>query len=162
MLTIFFHFLPMNAMILYKIWNNLKEHIMSLAHQWTSNHSFRIYFTPNNNYNEVYMDKSNDEDRDIEEDDLSVSNEVLLTYNDCPIYSSYVIQDNIMDLLTGVKIPHNKGVHFPFCKSQLDSQTFGMAGPTRLWTRYHLGGDLNRLSSNKKKSTSWVYPTLIS
>jgi hypothetical protein len=46
-------------------------------------------------------------------------------------------------LLTGVKIPHKKGGHYPFHKSQLDSRTFGMAGPTGLWTRYHLGGDLN-------------------
>ena len=65
-------------------------------------------------------------------------------------------------LLTGEKIPHNKGGHCPFRKSQLDSQTFGMAGPTGLWTRYHLGGDLKWLSSTKKKSTSWFYPTLIS
>ena len=43
-------------------------------------------------------------------------------------------------LLTGEKIPHNKGGHCPFRKSQLDSRTFGMAGPTGLWTRYHLGG----------------------
>ena len=28
---------------------------------------------------------------------------------------------------------------------------YGMAGLTGLWTRYHLGGDLNRLSSTKKK-----------
>ena len=41
-------------------------------------------------------------------------------------------------LLMGVKIPRNKGRHFPFRKSQLDSQTFGMAGSTGLWTRYHL------------------------
>ena len=40
-------------------------------------------------------------------------------------------------LLMGEKIPRNKGGHFPFCKSQLDSQTFGMAGPMRLWPRYH-------------------------
>ena len=65
-------------------------------------------------------------------------------------------------LLTGVKIPRNKGGHCPFRKSQLDSRTFGMAGPMGLWTRYHLGDDLNRLSSTKKKSTSWVYPTLFS
>ena len=65
-------------------------------------------------------------------------------------------------VLTGEKIPRNKGRHCPFHKSQLDSRTFGMAGPTGLWTRYHLGGDLNRLSSTKKKSTSWVYPTLFS
>ena len=62
----------------------------------------------------------------------------------------------------GVKIPHNKGGHCPFRKSQLDSRTFGMAGPMGLWTRYHLGNDLNRLSSTKKKSTNWVYPTLFS
>ena len=54
-------------------------------------------------------------------------------------------------LLTPVKIPRNKGGHCPFRKSQLDSQTFGMAGPTGLWNRYHLGGDLNRLSSTKEK-----------
>ena len=65
-------------------------------------------------------------------------------------------------LLMSEKIPHNKGGHFPFYKSQLDSRTFGMAGPTGLWTYYHLGGDLNRLSSTKKKSANWVYPTLIS
>jgi hypothetical protein len=65
-------------------------------------------------------------------------------------------------LLIGVKIPPNKGGHYLFHKSQLDSRTFGMAGPTGLWTRYHLGGDLNPLSSTKKKSTSWVDPTLIS
>jgi len=65
-------------------------------------------------------------------------------------------------MLTRVKITHNKGGHFPFRKSQLDSRTFGMAGPTGLWTRYHLGDDLNWLSSTKKKSTSWVYPTLFS
>ena len=65
-------------------------------------------------------------------------------------------------LLMGVKIPRNKGGHCPFRKSQLDSRMFGMAGPTGLWTHYHLGDDLNRLRSTKKKSTSWVYPTLIS
>ena len=35
------------------------------------------------------------------------------------------------------KIPQNKGGHYPFCKSQLDSQTFGVVGPTGLWTHYH-------------------------
>ena len=55
------------------------------------------------------------------------------------------------DLLTRVKIPCNKGRHCQFQKSQLDSQTFSMAGPTGLWTHYHLGGDLNRLSSTNKK-----------
>ena len=40
-------------------------------------------------------------------------------------------------LLMGEKIPHNKGRHFPFHMSQLDSRTFGVAGPTGLWTRYH-------------------------
>ena len=43
-----------------------------------------------------------------------------------------------MDVLMGVKIPRNKGGHFLFHKSQLDSRMFGMAGPTRLWTHYHL------------------------
>ena len=62
--------------------------------------------------------------------------------------------DLFWSLLTGLKIPRNKGGHCPFHKSQLDSRTFGMVGPTRLWTRYHLGGDLNRLSSTKKKSTN--------
>jgi len=69
---------------------------------------------------------------------------------------------NLKVVLTGEKIPRNKGGHCPFRKSQLDSRTFGMVGLTGLWTRYHLGGDLNRLSSTKKKSTSWVYPTLFS
>ena len=41
-------------------------------------------------------------------------------------------------LLTGVKIPRNKGGHFPLLKSKLDSRTFGMAGLTGLLTRYHL------------------------
>ena len=54
-------------------------------------------------------------------------------------------------LLTGVEIPHNKGGHFPFHKSQLDSWTFGMVGLTGLWTHYHLAGDLNRLISTKEK-----------
>ena len=40
-------------------------------------------------------------------------------------------------VLMGVKIPCNKGRHFPFCKSQLDSRTFGMPGSTGSWTRYH-------------------------
>ena len=57
-------------------------------------------------------------------------------------------------LLMGVKIPRNKGGHCPFHKSQLDSQTFGMVGPTGLWTHYHLGVDLNWLISTKKNSTS--------
>ena len=65
-------------------------------------------------------------------------------------------------LVMGVKIPRNKGGHYPLRKSQLHSQMFGMVGPMGLWTCYHLGGDFNRLSSTKKKSTSWVYPTLIS
>jgi hypothetical protein len=68
--------------------------------------------------------------------------------------SMYCITYNGCNMLTGEKIPRNKGGHCPFRKSQLDSRTFGMAGPTGLWTRYHLGGDLNRLSSTKKKSTS--------
>ena len=54
-------------------------------------------------------------------------------------------------LLTGRKIPPNKGGCCLFRKSQLDSRTFGMAGPTGLWTHYHLGGDLNRLTSTKKR-----------
>jgi hypothetical protein len=41
-------------------------------------------------------------------------------------------------VLTGVKIPHNKGRHCPFRKSQLDSRTFGMEGSMGLWTCYHL------------------------
>ena len=41
-------------------------------------------------------------------------------------------------LLTGVKIPRNKGGHYPFRKSQLDSRMFDMEGPTGLWTHYHL------------------------
>ena len=40
--------------------------------------------------------------------------------------------------LMGVKIPPNKGRHFPFCKSQLDSWTFGMEGSMGLWTHCHL------------------------
>ena len=60
----------------------------------------------------------------------------------------------VYGVLMGVKIPGNKSGHYPFYKSQLDSRTFGMASSTGLWTRYHLGGDLNRLSSTKKKSTS--------
>ena len=40
-------------------------------------------------------------------------------------------------LLTGVKVPCNKGRHCPFHKSQLDSLTFGVAGSTGLWTRYY-------------------------
>ena len=54
-------------------------------------------------------------------------------------------------LLTRVKIPHNKAGHFSFHKFQLDSRKFGMVCPMGLWTRYHLGGDLNRLSSTKDK-----------
>jgi hypothetical protein len=34
-------------------------------------------------------------------------------------------------------IPHNKGGHFSFCKSQLDSRMSGVGGPTGLWTYYH-------------------------
>ena len=44
---------------------------------------------------------------------------------------------NPTNLLTGVKIPRNKGGHYPFRKSQLDSRTFGMAGLMGLWTHYH-------------------------
>ena len=68
----------------------------------------------------------------------------------------------VLILLMCGKFPRNKGDHYPFHKSQLDTRTFGVAGPMGLWTHYHLGGDLNRLSSTKKKSTNWVYPTLIS
>ena len=53
------------------------------------------------------------------------------------------------NLLTGGEIPRNKGDHFPFRKSQLDSRMFGMVGPTRLWPCYHPKEDLNRLSSTK-------------
>ena len=74
-----------------------------------------------------------------------------------------IVNERLLNLvLTGVKIPRNKGGHCLFHKSQLDSQTFGMAGPMGLWTHYHLGGDLNQLRSTKKKSTRWVYPALIS
>ena len=52
-------------------------------------------------------------------------------------------------LLMGEKIPHKKGGHFPFRKSQLDSQTFGMVGPTGLWPRYHPKRDFNQLISTK-------------
>ena len=41
-------------------------------------------------------------------------------------------------LLMRGKIPRNKGGHWPFCKSQLDLRTFGMAGLMGLWTHYHL------------------------
>ena len=62
-----------------------------------------------------------------------------------------------MTLLTGVKIPRNKGGHFPFRKSQLDSRTFGVAGLTGLWPRYHSRGVVwcslklknNKISRNK-------------
>ena len=54
-------------------------------------------------------------------------------------------------LLTGEKIPRNKGGHFPFRKSQLDSRMFGTAGPMGLWTRYHLGGDLKSIKLNQEK-----------
>ena len=40
-------------------------------------------------------------------------------------------------LLMGVKIPHNKGRHCLFRKSQLDSLTFGVASSMGLWTHYH-------------------------
>jgi hypothetical protein len=42
----------------------------------------------------------------------------------------------VRNVLIGVKIPCNKGGHYPFCKSQLDSRTFGVAGPIVLWTHY--------------------------
>ena len=67
---------------------------------------------------------------------------VLMLYN---LKATYGWSNNTF-VLTGVKIRCNKGGHCPFRKSQLDSRTFGMAGPTGLWTPYHLGGDLNRLS----------------
>ena len=54
-------------------------------------------------------------------------------------------------LVTGVKILHNKRGHYLFRKSQLDSQTFGMAGPTGLWTRYHLGGRFESVKLNQEK-----------
>ena len=54
-------------------------------------------------------------------------------------------------LLMGEKIPRNKGGHCPFRKSQLDSQTFGMAGPTGLWTRYHLWGWFESIKLNQEK-----------
>ena len=40
-------------------------------------------------------------------------------------------------LLMGENVPHKKGGHFPFCKSQLYSRTFGVAGLMGLWTHYH-------------------------
>ena len=43
----------------------------------------------------------------------------------------------VLDGVDGVKIPHNKGRHCSFYKSQLDSRTFGMSGSTGLWTYYH-------------------------
>ena len=62
------------------------------------------------------------------------------------------------NFVDGGKTPSQQKGSLPiFCKSQLDSQTFGMAGLTGLWTRYHLGGDLNWLISTKKKSTSRVF-----
>ena len=45
-------------------------------------------------------------------------------------------------VLTGETIPRNKGGHCLFHKSQLNSQTFGVAGPTGLWPRYHSKGGL--------------------
>jgi hypothetical protein len=42
------------------------------------------------------------------------------------------LEHDIRLLLMGEKIPHNKGGHFPFCKSQLDSRMFGVVGPTGL------------------------------
>ena len=48
-----------------------------------------------------------------------------------------LVSPNDSSLLTGVKIARNKGRHYPFCKSQLDSRTFGVVGSTGLWTRYH-------------------------
>ena len=58
---------------------------------------------------------------------------------DSVILSHEIVHSLKITVLTGVKIPRNKGGHCPFCKSQLDSQMFGMAGPTGLWTHYHLG-----------------------
>ena len=49
---------------------------------------------------------------------------------------------NSICLLTGGKIPHNKGGHFPFRKFQLDSRTFGMEILIRLWPHYHSKGAL--------------------
>lgn len=43
-------------------------------------------------------------------------------------------------MLMGGGIPRNKADHFLFCKTQLDSRTFGAAGPMGLWTRYHSTG----------------------
>jgi len=40
-------------------------------------------------------------------------------------------------LLMGGKFRCNKGGHYPFCKSQLESRTFGVAGLMRLWPHYH-------------------------
>ena len=59
----------------------------------------------------------------------------------------------------GVKIPRNKGRHCPFRKSQLDSQTFGMADSTGLWTHYHLSLvvqcalNLNNIKSSQLSKT---------
>ena len=41
-------------------------------------------------------------------------------------------------VLIGVKFPCNKGGHYPFRKSQLDSQMFGMASLMGLWNHYQV------------------------
>ena len=46
----------------------------------------------------------------------------------------------LMSLLMWEKIPRNKGDHFPFHKSQLDSPMFGVVAPIGLCPYYHSRG----------------------
>ena len=65
-------------------------------------------------------------------------------------------------LLTGVKIPRNKGgpLFVPQVPIRLTNIWYGI--PDGVMDLLPSRGDLNRLSSTKKKSTNWVYPTLVS
>ena len=71
--------------------------------------------------------------------------EYMISNTKCPQNQPmYSVDTNLgstifcIDVLMGEKIPHNKGCHYLFHMSQLESRTFCMACPTRLWTYYHL------------------------
>ena len=58
------------------------------------------------------------------------------------------------------KIPLQQGGDCPFCKSQLDSQMFGVVGPTRLCIHYHSKiFKLVALKLKKRERLIW-YPIL--
>lgn len=82
-----------------------------------------------------YNDNVDDDDNEDDGDDLTMTMMKMIILMKIMI----VIPNNFFEdslCRRGKMSLASKRGRFPFHKSQLDSRTFGMAGPTRLWPRY--------------------------